>query len=107
MIRNLSEHDEKILERYWRSYRSYRQRLTNPAKESPQTLATLQRVTTGIEQTFNEVDEEMQFVIQTMYWNDEQHTWSDLAKGLHMSASTMNNKRKRLLRKTAENIGYI
>lgn len=117
-MQRLEKYEVEVLETYWNNFEENKKRMYHRDSElslsgaNPAEDAFIQRYTTitnAIEQIYNELDEDLKTIVDMRYWNPSGITedWLIIANRLYMSRSKVLKKRKWLIEKTAERIGWV
>ncbi|GEM_PF-7106025 len=114
----LEKYEIEVIENYWIDIEEIKKRVKQREYEvlqsgkNPAENAFIERHTTiinGIEQLYNELDEDLKTIVDMRYWNPSgiSEDWLIIADRLYMSKSQVLKKRKWLIEKTAERIYWV
>ncbi|MFC9540816.1 YozE family protein [Lysinibacillus sp. NPDC056959] len=114
----LEKYEIEVIENYWIDIEEIKKRVKHreyevlQSGENPAENAFIERHTTiinGIEQLYNELDEDLKTIVDMRYWNPsgEIEDWLIIADRLYMSRNQVLKKRKWLIEKTAERIYWV
>ncbi|PCD84785.1 hypothetical protein CNQ87_10615 [Lysinibacillus fusiformis] len=114
----LEKYEIEVIEKYWIDYEEIKKRVQHREYELSQSgenlaeNAFIERHTTiinAIKQLYSEIDEDLKTIVDMRYWNPSgvSEDWLIISNCLYMSRSRVLKKRKWLIERTAERIGWV
>ena len=67
----------------------------------------LKRIVTTVEDLYEQADEDTKKIIHLRYWSEDYYDWETIADKVYMSRFAALQKRKTLMVKTMEKIGWV